>query len=386
MDDGQGLAAATDDGVSADDGMTPELYARVKAIYLDALDLTPREQQALIERRCEGDAALRAAVQGLLGQTHAAPLIDDAPPADDPLRVTGMVLDGRFTIGECVAEGGFSHVYRGEDGEGRPVALKVLKPGPAGADAVALRVAFEQEAGILDQLRGGAAVVSTYGMLELTTARGDVRPVLAMEWLHGQVLAAALSADRRRWPLAELRAVLDPVAATLGMAHEAGVAHRDVKPDNIFLVTPDAASGEAGRPTSKLFDFGVAKVAALHTLGFESTGRGLSAFTVSYAAPEQVSTRWGSTGPWTDVYALALVCAEMLGGARPLTGPPAAMMAATLDPERRPVPEGLDAPVEAALRAALSVDPKRRPRDASAFWASLAPGAKTRRRWWPFGR
>lgn len=370
--------------------MTPELYARVKAIYLEALELTPRERQALLDRACAGEPALREAVEALLGQTDDTPLIDEAPPADDPLRVAGAVLEGGVVIETCVAEGGFSHVYRGRDAEGRPLALKVLKPGPAGSDGAALRRAFEQEAGILDRLGGdgGAAVVKTHGMVELTTARGEVRPVLIMEWLHGDVLAARLAADRRRWSLAEVREVLGPVARTLGLAHKAGVAHRDVKPDNIFLVTPDAEAGQAGRPTTKLFDFGVAKVAALHTRGFDSTGRGLSAFTVSYAAPEQVSTRWGSTGPWTDVYALALVCAEMLGGARPLRGEPAAMMAATLDASRRPVPDGLDPALSAALEAALTVDPRKRPADVDAFWASLDPtrAPTKRRRWWPFGR
>lgn len=365
--------------------MTPARYARVKAIYLEALDLTPRERRALLDRRCAGDPTLRAAVDGLLARTDDRPLIDEAPPADDPLRVSGQALDGGIVVGPCVAEGGFSHVYRGTDAAGRAVALKVLKPGPAGSDPAALRRAFEQEAGILDRLKGDTAVVACHGMVELTTARGDVRPALVMQWLHGQVLAGLLAADRRRWPLAEVLEVLAPVARTLGLAHAAGVAHRDVKPDNIFVVTPDADAGQAGRPTSKLFDFGVAKVAALHTHGFDSTGRGLSAFTVSYAAPEQVSTRWGSTGPWTDVYALALVCAEMLGGGRALRGEPAEMMAATLDPRRRPVPDGLDPPVAAALRAALSVDPRRRPRDADAFWASLRPRPRPKRRWWPWG-
>ena len=105
---------------------------------------------------------------------------------------------------------------------------------------------------------------------------------------------------------------------------------------------------------------------------------------MSYAAPEQVSSRFGPTGPWTDVYALALVCAELLGGARPLTGDAQEMMARTLDPQRRPVPDGLDPRLDAALRAALTVDPRKRPADAAAFWASLEPAPK--RRWWRFGR
>lgn len=364
---------------------TPEGYARIKAVYMEALDLTPRERAALLDRRCAGDPALRAAVDDLLGQTTDAPLIDDTPPADDPLRIAGDTLAGGYRVERCVAEGGFSHVYRGVDGDGRPVALKVLKPGTAGSDPAALRAAFEQEAGILEQLGAAdAAVVRSRGLVDLRTARGDVRPTLVMEWLHGEVLGNVLRADRRRWPLDEVRRVLAPVARTLGLAHRAGVAHRDVKPDNIFLVTPDADAGQAGWPTTRLFDFGVAKVAALHTRGFESTGRALSAFTVSYAAPEQISSRFGPTGPWTDVYALALVCAELLGGARPLTGEVPQMMARTLDPARRPVPDGVHATTEAALRAALAVEPRKRPQDADAFWARLEPKTK-RRRWWPFG-
>ena len=103
----------------------------------------------------------------------------------------------------------------------------------------------------------------------------------------------------------------------LGVAHGMGIAHRDIKPANLFLVEV------AGKRTIKVLDFGIAKVLAESdsvTRAFEETGGTVQAFTARYGAPEQFSRRFGATGPWTDVFALALVLVEVVLGTPALDG------------------------------------------------------------------
>lgn len=360
--------------------MDAAAYAQVKAIYLEIVDLTPREQRAHLDRACADAPALRAAVEGLLSHTHAAPLVEDPPPPDDPLRIRGRTLGAGWQIGACVADGGFSHVYRGADTAGRPVAIKVLKPGPGIADHAAVREAFTREASLLQRLaRHETAVVEALELVEFETERGAPRHAIVMEWLDGAELGDLMRAEPRPWPLAEILTVLGPVARTLALAHAEGIAHRDIKPENIFVV------GEGAARTSRLFDFGVAKVAALYSRGFDSTNSAFSAFTLAYAAPEQISGLHGPTGPRTDVYALALVVAELLGGARPTRRVTAAMMAATLDPKQRPIPADLPRPVTKVLQTALAVEPRKRHADAGAFWTALEAAHQGRTRWWRRG-
>jgi serine/threonine-protein kinase len=106
------------------------------------------------------------------------------------------------------------------------------------------------------------------------------------------------------------------------------------------------------------------------------TQSAFSSFTPAYGAPEQwVPKRYGQTGPWTDVWGLALTMVEIMAGRTVIDGDQAGMMGTVLDPKRRPTPqnEGLDVSdaVEAVFRRALAVDPRDRYPDAGAFWADL---------------
>src|SRR5262249_27288160 len=145
---------------------------------------------------------------------------------------------------------------------------------------------------------------------------------------------------------------------------------------------------ENGRRALKLLDFGVAKVAAERGGGFLSTGGKLKAITIDYAAPEQISRAFGPTGPWTDVYALAMVVVELMLGRHPFhCGDPMAAMSRTCDKERRPTPRGLglevsDA-VETVFARALAVQRADRFPDAGAFWTGVKRAAAKKRAWLP---
>ena len=112
----------------------------------------------------------------------------------------------------------------------------------------------------------------------------------------------------------------------LALAHGRGIAHRDVKPGNIFLL--GEPRGESC--TVKLLDFGIAKVvqdAQKMAGAFSQTTGQVTSFTPAYGAPEQFSRAQGATGPWTDVFALALIFSELVSGQGPLEGDDFAQLA-----------------------------------------------------------
>src|SRR5690242_20212417 len=161
----------------------------------------------------------------------------------------GSVLDDRYRIDAVLGTGGMGRVYRGEHTKiGKAVAIKVLH-----ADLTRNREAaqrFEREARASGRLDHPNIVgVSDFGV----TADGQC--YLVMEVLQGESLGARLARTRRiAWP--EALDILRGVLAGLAHAHERGVVHRDIKPDNIFLSRKD------GDIVVKILDFGIAKLVA----------------------------------------------------------------------------------------------------------------------------
>jgi serine/threonine protein kinase len=173
---------------------------------------------------------------------------------------------------------------------------------------------------------------------------------------------------------------LTPVARALERAHNftgpdgpLSIVHRDLKPENIFIAQV------AGEELVKILDFGIGKVksAANQMAGPISQESSTPlAFTPAYGAPEQWAPRhYGQTGPWTDVWGLALCLVGAMLGRAVIEGEPAMMMSIALDPKRRPTPrnEGIDLPdaIEAVFARALSLDPRARQRHAGIFWNEL---------------
>ena len=203
---------------------------------------------------------------------------------------------------------------------------------------------------------------------------------MVLEWLEGMPLDVVLKSERQhRMPprsLPEAMALLEPAAIALDVAHRAGVAHRDLKPANIMVV----GNPRGHDPTVKLLDFGIAKVMAEHEQlqqQLQLTGHQITAFTPNYGAPEQFSRNYGATGPWTDVFALALILEEIMrGGERVLVGESFYELGlSSCSQDKRPTPLALGlsvAPgIEQVFANALAVLPSARYATAGELWAAL---------------
>jgi len=221
---------------------------------------------------------------------------------DDPFRLTGKVVDGKYRIEGILGEGGHGIVYSATHVIlEAPVAMKVLKPFHAGADAKKAQELFLREARILFAL-GHPVIVCLYDVGNLETPIGST-PYVVLERLEGKTLNEELvvrGAERRHMSIDELRKIFEPVLDALAFAHGAGVLHRDLKPSNIMLLDTGGA---------KILDFGVARWAD-PSLQSEKTGP-RTGFTVAYAAPEQWLTG-GSESAAVDVFSIGLVLIEAL--------------------------------------------------------------------------
>ncbi len=370
MDRDQGLVETRPDGVRV---TSQSLHKRANALFMEVVELEPSAQDARLAELATDDLELAQEVRSLLGFACAKPLLKATTRASmmatDPMGIVGEVVDGRYHVHELVAEGGFSYVYRGEHLRWkRPVALKVIKHD--GRITERLQEAFVREGALLSDLsRKTTGIVQSYDVGLWQAPNGKSQLFTALEWLQGRTLAAA-SRDGA-WTLPRILQTLAPVARALQIAHESGVAHRDIKPSNIFCVE------ESGTRTSKLLDFGIAKVASEQ--GFMQSSGNLKALTAGYAAPEQFIPDLGATGPWTDVHALAMVCVELLLGRHPVPVNDVRGALKAASPTERPTPRthGVAVPlaVEQVFEQALRYQPADRYPTAGAFWSQLEQAA-----------
>ena len=241
-------------------------------------------------------------------------------PSSDEQFAIGSVLDGRYRIDAVLGTGGMGRVYRAEHTKiGKSVAIKVLH-----ADLGRNREAsqrFQREAIASGRLDHPNIVgVSDFGVLD------DGACFLVMEVLEGESLGDRLVRDRRiHW--VEAIDVLRGVLSGLRHAHERGVVHRDIKPDNIYLARKD------GDPVIKILDFGIAKLYAGSEDDPASTRAGLTVGTPAYLSPEQAVG--GEITPASDLYSASIVLYEMLAGRAPFEDKdPLAMLGAHVS--RRP--------------------------------------------------
>src|SRR5439155_13712347 len=190
-----------------------------------------------------------------------------------------------------------------------------------------------------------ASIVQARDVGTLTTPNGAWVPYMVLEWLDGKTLEEWQDEHNNvAWPLDRAMAILEPVATALDVAHARNIAHRDIKPANIFLLRETLEALTSPQPPVKehtivkLLDFGIAKVVqSAADQGMTKTQGQLTSFTPSYGAPEQFSRTHGATGPWTEVYALALILSELIAGRFALDGEDFIQLGmSSADPNRRP--------------------------------------------------
>ena len=278
---------------------------------------------------------------------------------EDPL--VGQLLDGRYAVQSRLARGGMASVYLALDIRlDRVVAVKVMHPALAADEQFVAR--FIREAKAAARL-SHPNVVSVY---DQGTERGTpVAVFLVMEYVEGRTLRDLLH-DRGRLGPREALDLLEPVLAALGAAHQAGLVHRDVKPENVLLA-------DDGR--IKVADFGLARAVT----AVSGPTRGLLMGTAAYLSPEQVER--GVADPRADVYAAGLLLFELLTGRPPYDGESALQVAyrhvhEDVPPPSRVVP-GLGPELDELVARATARDPDARPDDANALLAACVAARRS---------
>jgi CHASE2 domain-containing sensor protein len=283
----------------------------------------------------------------------AQELVDGLLAAKDLLAPPGMEIVGHL------GTGGMSVVLAArEKSTGREVALKLLSPALFKDEESRHR--FRREAETASSL----AHPNVVGVIESGHRLGYLyMPYIAYERVRGVTLRALLNQEKRLLPGRAAAAVVQ-VLAGLAAAHEKGIVHRDVKPENV-IVTPEG--------TVKVLDFGIARVASADD-GFR-TRTGIVLGTPAYMAPEVV--RGQAASPSADLYAVGTMLYELVVGSPPFgMENVSAMLVAHI--EKKPVPpaeRGVELPraFETALMTLLAKDPRERPAGAAAASELFAP-------------
>jgi Tol biopolymer transport system component len=283
---------------------------------------------------------------------------------DERQQILAQGLSGRYAIERELGRGGMATVWLARDLRyDRMVALKVLRPELA-ASLGAQR--FLREIMLAARLQH-PHIVPVYDSGEIPLPGGERPPILwfTMPWIDGESLRERLRREGRLAPAAAI-GVARAVARGLQYAHEQGVVHRDVKPENILL-TRDGSTMVA--------DFGVAR--PTQTAVTENlTGTGIVIGTPVYMSPEQ-ATGGGLDGR-ADVYSLGCVLYEMLTGEPPFAGGTAQEIVVRHLTERPllsgPRHPAISPALKAALSRALAKAREDRPASAAAFADSLGDG------------
>ena len=271
-----------------------------------------------------------------------------APPA-----LLADALRDRYTLAHELGQGGMATVYLGRERKhDRDVAVKVLRPELA---AVLGRERF------LSEIRLTAKLDHPHILTLLDSGESDGFVWYVLPYIRGESLRAKLDRERQV-SLSEAVSIARQIAGALEYAHQQGIIHRDVKPENILL-----HEGEA-----MLTDFGIA-LAMGEAGGPRLTETGLSLGTPRYMSPEQATAE--RLDARSDVYSLGAVLYEMLSGEPPFSGATAQAVIARLMTERptplRTLRDTVPPGVEAAVAQALAKVPADRFPSAAAFADAL---------------
>lgn len=285
--------------------------------------------------------------------------------APDPY--IGAVIHGDIEIQSEAGAGAMGRVYRAHQrGIDRDVAVKILHRELSGNQPLVQR--FHREAKIASRLQH-PHVVEVY----LAGQLPDGALYIAMEYLDGLSLAAALQASGGLMTLERALPITLQICDAVGEGHSRGIVHRDLKPENVMLVRRADTSDWV-----KVLDFGIAKV----SLGEQSmeTAAGLIFGTARYISPE--GAQGATVGPAGDVYAIATILYQLLAGRTPFDAEqPVGLLIKHIHdrpPPLRswPAATSVPEPIERVIMENLAKEPSRRAPSARAFGTAIASAAK----------
>jgi serine/threonine-protein kinase len=212
----------------------------------------------------------------------------------------GTVISGRYEVVRLLGEGASGAVFQGRDRQERQrVAVKVLHADLLESDEVVARFFREMRAAERIQ-HPGVVRFRDSGLTE------DGRPYLVQEFLHGQDMEQAMAAGSLSLP--EIFEIALKLLDALGAVHAAGLVHRDVKPENVFLL-----HDEFGTTLVKLVDFGIVK--SRQGSVAQLTGAGCTVGTPHYMSPEQA--QGADVDARADLWSVGVVLFEALTGRLP---------------------------------------------------------------------
>jgi serine/threonine protein kinase len=349
----------------------PEQWQRIYQLFGEALALPPNERAAFLQQACDDDE-IRQEVEALLIANDEAvadtaflntPALEVAAQAiaDEPIESRLGSEIGHYKILSLLGRGGMGEVFLAQDTQlGRHVALKLLPP------------EFTRDTERVQRFRQEARAASALNHPNIITIfaidEADGMQFIATEFIDGATLRDRLSEGGLSW--SEALEVTVQIAHALAEAHQAGIIHRDVKPENVMLRKDGIV---------KVLDFGLAKLTPLRNADFgmrneeesdnpqsaipnpQLTRPGVVMGTPRYMSPEQI--RGQAVDARSDIFSLGVVLYEMLAGRVPFAGETTAdTIAAILEHEPAP----LAAPIE--LQRLIS---KALAKDRAARWPNI---------------
>src|SRR2546426_4045513 len=292
--------------------MNPERWQQIKSLLQSALERAPGERAAFLDEACAGTPSLRSQVESLIVSYEQAGGFIESPAIEVMANSLGDQTDslagqsfGPYQINARIGTGGMGEVYLAQDSRlGRRVALKML-PDYCTRDDERVR-RFQQEA------RAASALNHPNILTIYEIGHIDSRHFIATEFIEGDTLRQRMAKTRLK--IGEVLDVATQVAWALSAAHQAGIAHRDIKPGNIML-RPDGVV--------KVLDFGLAKLTEkkgddLEAATLVHTKQGVVMGTANYMSPEQA--RGLKVDARSDIFSLGVVLYEMLTGRVPFGG------------------------------------------------------------------
>lgn len=377
--------------------MSASRSERIRQLFDAAVGVSISQRAEMLDRECAGDGALRREVEELLAaddnirETGASSNKIDGEFDESGLRWLAAVTVGDevetetlpdrigpFTIIRQIGCGGMGTVYEAQQELPlRRVALKVIRPGLVSRS---LLRRFAQETRAMSQLRHPGIAQLLEAGATAVPGSPEARPYFAMELVHGET---PLAFAKRETLSTEARLELVArVCDALHHAHQKGVIHRDLKPDNILVQRSGEVLGSfAGvlDPTvqPKILDFGVARFLEEPETGSLRTTFGQIVGTVPYISPEQAKGRSSEADIRSDIFAMGVIAYELVSERLPfdVRGMPVhaaiATMVGTAPKKLSAELPALRGDIETMIAKAMDADPLRRYQSAADFAADI---------------